>query len=160
TSAITRSCRRSRRSARRTATPRSTSEAPLGARHMARTMAIELDGALARVAHGARIAPRVVHAPLLEALVLAGTSHVSVDTADDLELATLALSDAGELVAEIDGNTINQPLVAKIVGRELDGPLASWLRELRARAPAAELAAWAYAAVNVRIGHAIVDRFA
>ncbi len=100
--------------------------------------------------------------PVLEALKLAGTSHIYVDTADERQLADVAETPDGVLIAEVDGNTINQPLMHKVLEQALDGPLSSWLRELgsrRAAAPA-DLLPLAYAAANVRVGSAIVRRFA
>lgn len=100
--------------------------------------------------------------PLLRALKLAGTSSLYVDTADESQLAEVAETRDGQLIAEVDGNTINQPLMHKVLERVLDGPLSSWLREIRsrrARAPA-ELLPLAYAGANVRVGSAIVRRFA
>lgn len=122
----------------------------------------DLETLLERRAPAADVPLRVAPVPLLEALKLAGTTHVYADTADEEELAPLALTDRAELVSEIDGNTINQPLVHKVLARELDGPLAVWLRRARARLSLGddEFAPLAYAAANVRLGHAIVRRFA
>lgn len=58
--------------------------------------------------------------PLLAALKGAGTAHVYADTADTLELRGTLEAGEGRVVAEVDGNTVNQPLVGKVVRRYLE----------------------------------------
>jgi hypothetical protein len=67
---------------------------------------------------------RLVSAPLLAALARAGTEHVYVDTAGVDELAAVAVTDAGVLT-EIDGNTVNQPLVRRVLARYTSGGAVS-----------------------------------
>jgi transaldolase len=105
---------------------------------------------------------KLVASPLLSALRASGTQHVYADTADAEELAELL--DAGNscILAEIDGNTANQPLVRKVLERILDaGDPRGWAREIRALHPIGEepLVAWVYALVCGRIGREIARRF-
>jgi transaldolase len=57
--------------------------------------------------------------PLLAALRNAGTAHVYGDTADADELRAVLSTPGGALVAEVDGNTVNQPLVRRVLDRYL-----------------------------------------
>jgi transaldolase len=104
-------------------------------------------------------APRVP-APLLAALRRAGTAHVYADTADHEEVRRLA---GGGVAAEVDGNTVNQPLVRRVLDRYLDdGRFVACARELRQRRPggAAEMLAPAlYTTVCGWIGNDAVSAF-
>jgi transaldolase len=55
----------------------------------------------------------------LAALSRAGTRHVYADTADADELAPVLSMPGGEIMAEVDGTTINQPLVHRVLRRYL-----------------------------------------
>lgn len=106
---------------------------------------------------------RLASSPLLATLQAAGTAHVYADTADTEELAAVLAAGPGAILAEVDGNTANQPLVAKVIGRYLrqDGDPEAWTRELRRLQTTlgpADLAAWIYAVVCGRIGNDIVRR--
>jgi len=76
------------------------------------------------VALGADDAPPAAQAlassPLLAALCRAGTSHVYADTASRAELADVLTRVDGRLVAEVDGNTVNQPLLQQVLAAILD----------------------------------------
>jgi transaldolase len=63
----------------------------------------------------------LVSSPLLRALQRAGTAHVYGDTADADELQAVVSAPDGALLAEVDGNTVNQPLVHKVLDRYLAG---------------------------------------
>jgi hypothetical protein len=72
--------------------------------------------ALGRASHPPeRIA--VVSSPVLAALKAAGTEHVYADTADTDELGPVVAGPGDTIVAEVDGNTVNQPLVRRVVDR-------------------------------------------
>ncbi len=108
--------------------------------------------------------PQLVPSPLLGALREAGTAHVYADTADRDELAALLAAGPGAIVREIDGNTANQPLVRRVVGRYLDaGDPAAWARRLRERREdlgGQELARLLYAVLLGRIGNDFTAAFA
>lgn len=108
--------------------------------------------------------PELVSSPLLAALRKAGTSHVYADTADTEELADLLSAGDKAIIAEIDGNTANQPLVRKVIERYLDrGEPATWAQALRARRPdlsADQLLPLLYAIVCGQVGNDIVQAFA
>lgn len=59
-------------------------------------------------------------AQLLATLKRAGTRHVYADSADVDEIEGAVTVDDGALAAEVDGNTVNQPLVGKVLDRYLD----------------------------------------
>jgi hypothetical protein len=63
----------------------------------------------------------VTSSPLLAALRKAGTSHVYGDTADADDLQPVLSMPGSVLVAEVDGNTVNQPLVRRVLDRYLAG---------------------------------------
>ncbi|PWU25581.1 MAG: hypothetical protein C5B48_00585 [Candidatus Rokuibacteriota bacterium] len=63
--------------------------------------------------------PRLVLSPLLHALQASGTRHIYGDTTDVDELWRVAATTAGAVLAEIDGNTVNQPLVRRVLDRYL-----------------------------------------
>ncbi len=85
-----------------------------------------------------RAAPGVeLHArassPLLAALRRAGTAHVYADSADRDELRRVVTGPGDALVEEVDGATVNQPLVRRVLPRYADGPrLAMSVKELEA----------------------------
>jgi hypothetical protein len=54
---------------------------------------------------------RLTSSPMLTALLKTGTSHIYADTADSEELYSLLEVREGEIFSEVDGNTVNQPLV-------------------------------------------------
>lgn len=108
--------------------------------------------------------PRLASAPRLRALQEAGTSHVYADTASHEELRALLASGERSVIREIDGNTANQPLVAKVLEGSLeDAPVADWAGALRGHGPElspSRLLAILYAVVCARIGNEIVRAFA
>jgi transaldolase len=108
----------------------------------------------------AQRARRLVRSPRLAALKSAGTRHVYADTADVEELAVLLTADDdGALIAEVDGNTVNQPLVAVVVDRYLATPdfqrCAAVLREQAGLTPG-DLPVLLYTILCGQIGHDIV----
>jgi transaldolase len=127
----------------------------------------EMDSGEAVVARGARAhpeaAPELVSAPLLAALRRAGTAHVYADSGDVAELdRTLVVPGRDAIVAEIDGNTVNQPLVAAVVDRYLADPaVVRDLADVHHRCGTdPDAAAFAYATLCARIGGDVVARFA
>lgn len=104
---------------------------------------------------------QLVSVPLLAALRAAGTRHFYADTADVAELGGLLATTSG-LIAEVDGNTINQPLVRQVVDRYLDADFAARAAELQHRPDldARERRALVYAALCARIGTDVVAAFA
>jgi transaldolase len=107
---------------------------------------------------------RLESAPLLASLKRAGTSHVYADTADAEELRALLAIGEDAAIAEVDGNTVNQPLVHKVLSRLLaQAEPARWAEELCARRAGltpAELAVFLYTIVCGRIGNDIVRSLA
>ena len=108
--------------------------------------------------------PRLNATPLFQALRAAGTQHIYGDTADVGELGELVTIDQGENREEIDGNTANQPLVAKVVDRYLDAehPQA-WADELTAHQPGisrSNLLVLLYTVLLGRIGNDMRRAFA
>jgi hypothetical protein len=70
----------------------------------------------------------------LAALQAAGTSHIYADTADTEELRELLVVETGDMLREVHGNTVNQPLVRKVVERYLKiEDAATWTQKLRQR---------------------------
>jgi transaldolase len=111
---------------------------------------------------------RLEPTPLLRALRSAGTEHVYGDSADVEELAGV-LRVAGDgagpsLRAEVDGNTANQPLVARALARVLDdGDPRSWARDLLRAAPdlpREALHELLYTILCCRLGNGILRAFA
>jgi transaldolase len=98
---------------------------------------------------------RLVSSPLLAALGRAGTEHVYVDTAGVEDLEEVAVTDAGALT-EIDGNTVNQPLVRRVLTCYTSGgAVSACAAKLLDRQPgitATELAAYLYTTVCGWIG--------
>jgi hypothetical protein len=77
---------------------------------------------------------RLVSSAPLAALRRTGTAHVYADTADRDELRRLLAVTGGEMLAEVDGNTVNQPLARKVLDRYLAGDrLKTCAQELRRR---------------------------
>lgn len=100
-------------------------------------------------------------APLLAALRKTGTFHLYADTADVAELGELLEAGGNSLLAEVDGNTANQPLVAKVVDSCLEGS-PEWITALGKRlgsAPRAQRLPLAYAVLCARIGNEVVRAF-
>lgn len=97
---------------------------------------------------------------LLAALRAAGTAHIYADTADREELGALLSTGDGVILGEVDGNTANQPLVHKVIGRYLEGgDPETWARELRRRRGTLgneEVGVLIYAIVCGRMGNDIV----
>lgn len=108
--------------------------------------------------------PKIISAPLLGALKSAGTSHVYADTADSEELRKIIEIEQDTIIEEIDGNTVNQPLAAKVIHRYLEqDDLIEWVREFRGQNPAKtnhEMVEWLYAVVCGRIGNDMIRAFA
>lgn len=108
--------------------------------------------------------PELVSSRVLAALREAGTRHVYADTADVEELRETIEAGPGRILAEVDGNTANQPLVHKVVERYLDrGDPRGWARELAEADPALEpeiRLALLYAIVCGRVGNDVVRAFA
>ena len=96
---------------------------------------------------------------LLAALRHAGTSHVYADTADVAELAQAVATPAGRILAEVDGNTVNQPLVGKVVDRYRDADGLAACASAIGRG-AGDAAALRYAVVCGWIGQDVVRAFA
>lgn len=102
--------------------------------------------------------------PMLAALRRAGTQHVYGDTASTRELGELLALGPGGIVQEIDGNTANQPLVAKVLDGALEaGDLATWAAALRRQRPELSdeaLLPYLYAIVCGRLGTDFLRAFA
>lgn len=102
--------------------------------------------------------------PLLDSLKRAGTAHIYADTADTRELQDLLERDRGTLIEEVDGNTINQPLVGKVAQRYLESlDVRRWataIREIEPDIDPARLVALLYTLLCARIGNDIVREFA
>jgi transaldolase len=99
-------------------------------------------------------------APLLAALRRAGASHVYADTASREALLEVAVGPGGAARQEIDGNTINQPLLAKVLPAALeDTEPEKWVKALRGHDPElsdVRLMAALYAIVCARVANGIV----
>jgi transaldolase len=107
---------------------------------------------------------RLVSSALLAELRRAGTSHVYADTADAEELRRVVAVAGGGILAEIDGNTVNQPLARRVLDRYLTGDrIAASARELREHSrgvsPAA-LLPHLYTLVSGWIGRDFANAFA
>jgi transaldolase len=107
---------------------------------------------------------RLVSSPPLAALRRTGTAHVYADTADSEELRRLLAVAGGGILAEVDGNTVNQPLARQVLDRYLAGDrLAVCAQELRRHRPGATGAAlvpYIYTMVSGWIGNDLVNAFA
>ena len=107
---------------------------------------------------------RLVPSRLLAALRRAGTAHVYADTADAEELRRVLTVAGNGIVAEVDGNTVNQPLVRRVLDRYLTGDwlraCAGTLRRQRPEAPREAIVPYLYTLVCGWIGRDIVGAFA
>lgn len=105
----------------------------------------------------------LVSSPLLAALQNAGTVHVYGDTADGDELGPVLSAPGGALVSEVDGNTVNQPLVRRVLDRYLAGhrlrQCAAELTRRQAVSPS-DLTPYLYTVLSSWIGHDVLTRFA
>ncbi|MEX2493887.1 MAG: transaldolase family protein [Nitrospirales bacterium] len=105
--------------------------------------------------------PMLLSVPLLAALKNAGTSHIYADTADSEELRELLEVERGALLEEIDGNTINQPLVTPVLKRYLNENLPTWMEvEGKDKSGSRELLPTLYSWLLGKIGQDIVHAFA
>jgi len=108
--------------------------------------------------------PTLMSAPLLAALKTAGTSHIYADTANSEDIRELLEEEQRTIIEEIDGNTVNQPLVKKVLNRYLQQDL--WdscpheLAEVMKQASMQDLIPIVYTVVCGRIGNDIVHSFA
>ena len=102
--------------------------------------------------------------PRLAALKDAGTAHIYADTASREELMTVLTVDQETILKEIDGNTVNQPLLAKVIKQYLkqNNP-AKWVQHLREQEPdisQGDLLTLLYSLVCGRIGADMLRAFA
>ncbi|WNM63285.1 transaldolase family protein [Candidatus Nitrospira neomarina] len=101
--------------------------------------------------------PRLSSSSRLKALRKAGTSHIYADTADFHELQDLVAMGENAIMEEVDGNTVNQPLVKKVIAAYLDeGDSVGWMEKLRSfrkGLPRQDLFPMLYAIVCGRIGN-------
>ncbi len=113
---------------------------------------------------GGRRMPGLAVTPLLEALRRVGTSHFYADTADREELGGLLEAGEDRVLAEIDGNTANQPLVEKVADRYLRSEEAGrWVERIRGMHPAIAtdtLTPLLYTVICGRIGNELAQAFA
>jgi transaldolase len=100
---------------------------------------------------------RLISSAPLAALRRTGTAHVYADTADRDELRRVLAVPGGGNLAEVDGNTVNQPLARKVLDRYLAGDrLETWAQELRRHrqdTPPAALLPHLYTMVSGWIGN-------
>jgi transaldolase len=102
----------------------------------------------------------LVSSPALAALRRAGTTHLYADTADSEDLRRLLVTGDG-ILAEIDGNTVNQPLARRVLGRYLVGDrLAACADEIRRDSVRASDAALRYTVASGWIGNDVVKAVA
>jgi hypothetical protein len=80
-----------------------------------------LEAAMVVCGRGPDVPERVklVSSALLTALQRTGTAHLYADTADVEELRPLLAVVGGGILAEVDGNTVNQPLAHRVLERYL-----------------------------------------
>lgn len=121
------------------------------------------DRAVALCNEGAQpVQRRVLSSDKLSALKSAGTSHIYADTADYAEIEDLASHPGITVFSEIDGNTVNQPLVHKVIARYLASNDAKhWIELLdpaRERLEKDDLAVVLYTVICGRIGNEMVHR--
>ncbi len=64
--------------------------------------------------------PNLIPHPRLNALRRLGTTKIYADTADVRELQGVISIDESSIYSDVDGNTINQPLVHKVIRKYLD----------------------------------------
>ena len=114
--------------------------------------------------HAAQERLRLVSSAPLAALRRTGTAHVYADTADRDELRQLLTVAEGNILAEVDGNTVNQPLARQVLDRYLAGDrLEACAQELRRHqqgTPPAALLPHIYTMVSGWIGHDLASAFA
>ncbi|MCA9473204.1 MAG: hypothetical protein KC594_14180, partial [Nitrospira sp.] len=107
--------------------------------------------------------PELTSSPLLAALKKAGTAHFYADTASPQELVKVLTVDQETILEEIDGNTVNQPLMAKVIHQYLErNATAEWAQHLREREQGfsqGELLPLLYSIVSGRIGTDMVRAF-
>jgi transaldolase len=107
---------------------------------------------------------QLVPSQLLAALRRAGTAHVYADTADVEELRRVLTVAGNGVVAEVDGNTVNQPLVRRVLDRYLAGDglraCARALQRQRPELPREALVPYLYTLICGWIGRDIVGAFA
>ena len=123
------------------------------------------DKSLPGATEGERDVPLFPSAPLLSALKTAGTSHIYADTADSEELREVLEVESGAVFEEIDGNTVNQPLVGKVIKRYLSEDLPiRWTEKFYAddknESTAQNVIPTLYSILCGRIGHDMVSAFA
>ncbi|MGH7389349.1 MAG: transaldolase family protein [Candidatus Rokuibacteriota bacterium] len=125
-----------------------------------------LEAALVTCGRGS-VAPervRLVSSALLAALRRTGTAHLYADTADGEELRPLLAVAGGGLLAEVDGNTVNQPLARRVLERYLaDDRIVACAQELRRHRPGVSSTAllpYLYTTVSGWIGDDVVNAFA
>ena len=108
--------------------------------------------------------PKLTSSPLLAALKKVGTAHIYADTASQEELDEVLTVDQETILEEIDGNTVNQPLMAKVIKQYLErNDPAEWAQHLREQGPElsqGELLPLLYSIVCGRIGADMVRAFA
>jgi transaldolase len=113
---------------------------------------------------GDEVHSSLVSAPLLAALRAAGSSHIYADTADLRELTELVCFARNKIVAEIDGNTANQPLVRRVLSAYLDeANVKGWagaLERHREIAAPTDMLPILYAIACARIGNDFLRAFA
>lgn len=111
------------------------------------------------VGRGGESQKALVSSPVLAALGRAGTRHVYADTGDRDELAEVLAVGEGGLLREVDGNTVNQPLVQKVLPRILEeGDPSEWVQRIGESGP--DLAPYLYGVVCARIGNELRHAFA
>jgi len=107
---------------------------------------------------------RLTSSALLAALRRTGTPHLYADTADRKELRQMFAVAGGDILAEIDGNTVNKPLARRVLddtSRATDLPRARRRSAgVRAVRPAAPLPFSLYTMVSGWIGNDIASSFA
>ena len=127
---------------------------------------MSLEETLASCGRGQAAQERVslVSSAPLAALRRTGTAHVYADTADRDELRRLLAVAGGGILAEVDGNTVNQPLARKVLDRYLAGgrleTCAQELRRHRQDTPPADLLPQLYTMVSGWIGNDLASAFA
>jgi transaldolase len=108
--------------------------------------------------------PKLISSPLLAALKDAGTAHIYADTASREELMTVLTVDQETILKEIDGNTVNQPLLAKVIHHYLErNATAEWAQHFREQEPElsqGDLLPLLYSIVCGKIGTDMVRAFA
>jgi transaldolase len=106
---------------------------------------------------------KLVPSALLTALRRTGTAHLYADTADVEELRPLLAVAGGGILAEVDGNTVNQPLAHRVLERYLaDDRIVTCAHELRRHrpgVPAAALLPYLYTMISGWIGNDVANAF-